>query len=110
MKECLPQTLKMPNDIEYRKILTELITKQMVVLGPTISLLKARKVSSLVIDDDGHVVRINGSPEEALKSLINEYVSLSGEIIKKTMEPLLARYPSLLELGKQMVKESEGNF
>lgn len=100
----------MPNDIEYRKILSELIEKQMVILGPTVSLLKARNVSSLQVDDDGQVVRINGSPEEALKSLINEYVSLSGEIIKKTMEPLLARYPSLLDLGQKAVKESEGDF
>ncbi len=86
----------MPDGIEdYLKLLTEIIQKQIVVLGPDIALVKARNVAGLEIADDGSVIKISGDPKEALQKLIDEYVSLSGLIVKKTMEPLLQKYPAL---------------
>jgi hypothetical protein len=43
-------------DEQYKQMLTDLIKKQMVVLGPNIALDKARKVSGLKISDDGNVM------------------------------------------------------
>lgn len=80
---------------EYKKLLTEIIKKQIVILGPDITLVKARNVSSLTVADDGSVTAVAGDPQKALQALIDQYVSLSGLIVKKTMEPLLAKYPSL---------------
>lgn len=80
---------------EYRKLLTEIIKKQIIILGPDITLVKARNVSALTIADDGSVTAISGDPQAALQALIDEFVSLSGLIVKKTMEPLLSKYPSL---------------
>lgn len=80
---------------EYKKLLTEIIKKQIIILGPDITLVKARNVSSLTIADDGSVTAISGDPQVALQGLIDEFVSLSGLIVKKTMEPLLSKYPSL---------------
>ncbi|MCG2692909.1 hypothetical protein L6279_02250 [Candidatus Parcubacteria bacterium] len=83
------------NGEEYKKILTEIIQKQIIILGPDIAIIKARNVVSLTITDDGRVTAIEGDPRPALQKLIDEYVSLSGLIVKKTMEPLLAKYPSI---------------
>ncbi|MBU4511853.1 hypothetical protein KKD19_01220 [Patescibacteria group bacterium] len=83
------------NGEEYKKILTEIIQKQIIILGPDIAIIKARNVVSLTITDDGTVTAIEGDPRPALQQLIDEYVSLSGLIVKKTMEPLLAKYPSI---------------
>ncbi len=80
---------------EYKKLLTEIIKKQIVILGPDITLVKARNVSSLTVADDGSVTAVAGDPQQALQALIDQYVSLSGLIVKKTMEPLLSKYPSI---------------
>ena len=79
---------------DYKKLLTEVIQKQMVILGPSIALAKARNVKGLTVGEDGTVVNIDGQPQELIQGLIDQFVQLSGLIVKKTMEPLLALYPS----------------
>ncbi len=78
---------------EYKKLLTQVIQKQMVILGPTITLAKARNVKGLTIADDGTVVNMEGQPQTLIQGLIDQFVQLSGLIVKKTMEPLLSVYP-----------------
>lgn len=83
-----PQT-----ETDYRKLLTDVIQKQMVILGPSITLAKARNVKGLTVADDGTVTAIQGQPQELIQGLIDQFVQLSGLIVKKTMEPLLSAYP-----------------
>ncbi|MBI4281296.1 hypothetical protein HY625_00575 [Candidatus Uhrbacteria bacterium] len=83
------------NNVDFRQLLTDIIKKQIVILGPDIALLKARNVKGLTIADDGVVTSISGTPQDVLQSLIDEYVALSGLIVKKAMEPLLMKYPSV---------------
>lgn len=78
---------------DYKKLLTDVIKKQIVILGPQITLVKARNVKGLTITDDGTVTDMQGSPQELIQSLIDQFVQLSGLIVKKTMEPLLTAYP-----------------
>jgi len=78
---------------DYKKLLTEVIQKQMVILGPTITLAKARNVKGLNVSDDGTVTEMAGQPQELIQALIDQFVQLSGLIVKKTMEPLLSAYP-----------------
>lgn len=75
---------------EHQKLLTEVIKKQIVILGPDITLAKARNVAGLTVADDGTVTAINGDPQLLTKELVNQFMELSGLIVKKTMEPLLA--------------------
>ncbi len=65
----------------------------MVILGPGISLAKARNVKGLVVSEDGTVTDIQGPPQVLIQGLIDQFVQLSGLIVKKTMEPLLSAYP-----------------
>jgi len=83
----------MQPNTDYKKLLTEVIQKQMVILGPSIALAKARNVKGLTVADDGTVVNIDGQPQELIQGLIDQFVQLSGLIVKKTMEPLLSIYP-----------------
>ena len=80
---------------EYRKMLTDLIQKQMVVLGPNIALDKARKVPGVKIADDGTVLDMDGNPSMVLKGVANEYMNLSGQIAQMTLNSLLEKYPSV---------------
>lgn len=78
---------------DYKQLLTDVIKKQIVILGPQITLAKARNVKGLTISEDGTVTEMQGPPQELIQSLIDQFVQLSGEIVKKTMEPLLSAYP-----------------
>ncbi len=78
---------------DYKKLLTDVIKKQIVILGPGITLAKARNVKGLTISDDGTVTDMQGQPQELIQALIDQFVQLSGLIVKKTMEPLLSAYP-----------------
>lgn len=82
-------------DQEYQKLLTDVIRKQIVILGPAITLAKARNVTGLTVSDDGTVTAISGNPQLITQQLVEQFMELSGLIVKKTMEPLLANYPEL---------------
>jgi len=73
----------------YQQLLTDAIKKQIIILGPNITLAKARNVKGLVVADDGTVTDISGNPQEITQALVGQFVQLSGEIVKKTMESLL---------------------
>lgn len=80
---------------EYGKMLTDLIQKQMVVLGPNIALDKARKVQGLKVSDNGTVLEVSGDPQMVLKGVANEYMMLSGQIVQMTLNSLLEKYPQM---------------
>lgn len=82
---------------DHKQLLTEIIQKQIIILGPQIALMKARNVEGLEVLDDGTVSEIRGDPNMITQKLIDQYISLSGMIVKKTMEPLLAKYPGISE-------------
>lgn len=89
----------MNNDQEqYRQLISEIIGKQIVILGPEIAVLKARSVSGLTIEDDGKVKELKGDPTTALKNLINVYVDLSGQIVKNTLSSIFTKYPGVKQL------------
>ena len=83
---------------EYQKMLTDLIQKQMLVLGPKIALDKAKKVSGLAVAEDGRVLSVDGDPQMVLKGVANEYMALSGQIAKMTLDTLLEKYPAVKSL------------
>lgn len=83
---------------DYKKMLTDLIQKQMVVLGPNIALDKARKVPGVTVSDDGTVQTVVGDPQMILKGVANEYMTLSGQIAQMTLNSLLEKYPGIKSL------------
>ena len=78
---------------DYKVIISEVIKKQMIILGPEITLSRTRNVKGLKVDDSGEILEISGPPQELIQELINQFVQLSGLIVQKTMEPILASYP-----------------
>lgn len=86
-------------DTDYKKIFSELIKKQMLVLGPDITLAKVKNVQGITVDNSGEVQSITGDPQQLLQLLINQFVELSGMIVKKTMESILTTYPGVLISG-----------
>ena len=94
---------------DYPKLLTEVLQKQIIILGPEITLLKARNVSGLTVADSGQVTAITGDPKETAIKLLEQFRELSPLLVKKTMKQLLSAiissYPSTsaptpIELGQ----------
>jgi hypothetical protein len=87
--------------IDYQKLLTDTLQKQMVILGPTITLAKAKHVQGLHVSDDGRVTGIDGNPQEVSIKLLEQFRELSPLMVKKTMRPLLnaiiSSYPKMQE-------------
>ncbi|MEK7068046.1 MAG: hypothetical protein AAB956_03550 [Patescibacteria group bacterium] len=80
---------------QYKSLMSEIITKQIVILGPQIAIIKARNVAGLTIDESGKVTDIKGEPAEALQNLIDAYVNLSGLIVKNALGSIFSKYPGL---------------
>ncbi len=82
-------------DNQYQQVLTDLIKKQMVMLGPNVALGQARKVSGLTVLEDGTVQSISGDPQEVLSAVAKQYMDLSGAICKMTLDSIIAKYPGI---------------
>jgi hypothetical protein len=80
---------------DYRNIINDILAKQAVILGQDIVILKARNVSGLNLTSDGKVESIDGKPEEVLQRLVDEYVELSGQIVKNILSPVFQKYPDI---------------
>lgn len=80
---------------EYSKLISQIIRKQVAILGPDVAILKAQKVEGLEVDEEGNVKTIEREPQQTLEDLIDQYVGLSGQIVKSAIKPLLADYPDL---------------
>jgi hypothetical protein len=85
----------MDNKQQYLQLLTEIIKKQAVILGPDIALLKARSIVGIKVSDDCSVTDIVGDPKEVIQKLINSYVELSGQIVKSALGSIFEKYPSI---------------
>lgn len=80
---------------QYVALISEIIKKQSLILGPEIAVLKARSVPGLMVDNDGKVTGVGDNPKETLQSLVDQYVELSGLIVKNALGSIFAKYPDL---------------
>ena len=80
---------------QYLSLLSEIIAKETVILGPDITILKARSIAGLVVDDKGNVIDIKGDVRQTLQKLVDVYVELSGQFIKSAIDPIFTKYPQI---------------
>jgi len=85
----------MEEKTQYMSLISEIIAKQAVILGPDIAILKARNVLGLAIDNSGKVTDIKGNPSNVVEQLIDEYVQLSGQIVKGALSSIFTKYPDI---------------
>ena len=85
----------------YLKLLTDIMHKEMIVLGPAPTLLKAKAIKGLHVSDNGSVTGIEGDPQEITRLLIENLMEFSESAVRKSVEPILSIYPgvSFAELG-----------
>ena len=62
----------------------------MAILGSEITIGRVKNVPGIEVDSKGEVVSIQGDPQAVLANLTNQFVELSGLIVKRIMESILA--------------------
>ena len=82
----------------YIELINEIIQKQAIILGPEIAMLKARNIPNLQVSPEGKVTDINGDPHAALQLLIDQYVSLAGQIVKNALGSIFEKYPNIKQV------------
>lgn len=88
---------------QYQNVLTDLIKKQMLMLGPNVALGQAKRVEGLMVDNEGNVTEIKGDPQAVLASVAKQYMALSGQIAQMTLESLVKKYPDVkISTGKEL--------
>lgn len=85
----------MDDRTRYIAIISEIIARQSIILGPDISVLKARSVPGLTVNDEGRVLDIKGDGNAVLQQLVNTYVELSGMIVKNALGSIFEKYPDI---------------
>ena len=79
----------------YKNMLSDLIKKQMIMLGPNVALGTVRKVSGITVSEDGTVTDITGEPQVVMEGVANAFMNLSGQIAQMTLKTILEKYPTI---------------
>lgn len=79
----------------YKKFLTELVRRHMVIFGANIGREIAASVQGLKIDDTGEVTAISGHPVTSLQKLVTKYQELSEPVALLQFRLLLDKYPDI---------------
>lgn len=69
----------------YKKFLTSLIKKQMLILGPAEALKKARTITGLKVDDDGNVSEISGSSSQITDEILTVFMGFPEKVAAKEL-------------------------
>ncbi len=83
---------------QYKSLIGEVIQKQAIILGPQMAIARAKRVQELVISDKGVVLEITGDPQVVVQKLIDQYVELSGLIVKNALSSVFVKYPSVKKI------------
>lgn len=79
----------------YQDLISEIIQKQIDILGPEMAVRKAKNVAGLSVGDDGRVLSVTGDAAAVLQNLVDQYIALSGEIVKNILNPVFMKYPEI---------------
>ncbi len=79
----------------YKKFLTELVRRHMVIFGANIAREIASSVPGLVVDDTGEISAIAGQPLTAMQKLVSRYQELSEPVALLQFRLLLDQYSDI---------------
>jgi len=80
---------------DCKKAITEIVKKQMDIVGPVVALSVAQKATSVKLSTSGEVMEIIGDPKTALEQVAEAYIAFSGEISKMILKSVIKSYPDI---------------
>jgi hypothetical protein len=80
---------------KYKKFLSDLIRRHMLILGPNIARDVASQVEGLLVDSSGEVSDLTGDQLLVAKDLISGYMNLSAPVTQLIAYQLFEQYPDI---------------
>lgn len=80
---------------QYKKFLTELVRKHMVIFGVNIAREIAISVPGLKVDESGEVMEIRGSAMAAIKKITSRFQELSEPVALLQFRLIMDKYPDI---------------
>ena len=80
---------------DYKKAISDIIKKQMEIVGPVVALSVAQKATSVKVSPSGDILEIIGDPKSALEQVAEAYIAFSGEISKMILKSVIKSYPDI---------------
>lgn len=80
---------------QYLSLLSEIIAKEVIVLGSDMAILRAQSIAGLSVDNNGEAIDIKGNAVQTLQELVYGYMELSGEATKDIIDPIFINYPQI---------------
>jgi hypothetical protein len=77
---------------DYKHLISEIIQKQSLILGPEMAIMRACRVPGLVITAAGDVADISGDAKEVLQELVDQYAALSGQVVRTALHTVFQKY------------------
>jgi len=81
---------------DYKKAISDIIKKQMEIVGPVVALSVAQKATSVKVSPSGDILEIIGDPKSALEQVAEAYIAFSGEISKMILKSVMKSYPDII--------------
>lgn len=79
----------------------DIIQKQITIFGPTIAIPRLRQIPGVSIEDDGTIMDLPNDPRSIMKTLVDQFNTLSPSVVKKTMKPIILLTESIADLKKE---------
>jgi len=72
----------MEQNADYKKLLTELLKRQISILGVDFVSKKVSDITGLKVDTEGNVIDIQGDANQVFNQTADRFVNLSGSTVK----------------------------
>ena len=82
-------------DAACQWILKEFIKKQIIILGPMVTILKARKIPGLLLDESGNISKTEADPGLLLTGILKEFALFSPVTSKFVFDSIISASPDL---------------
>lgn len=78
---------------QYMKLIQEMLDKLKDVLDEHVVVKIVKDVEGVTISENGKVLSIEGSHQDIIQRLMDRFLSLSNDVVVKTLQPLLTQCP-----------------
>lgn len=86
-----------PNDIDYKKLLSDLIQKLTIIFGPDITFARIKNIPQIKLNVDGSIEKTFGDNIIMLDRVVDKFMELSEFATDKAIQSLIPDYPLLAE-------------
>ncbi len=80
------------SESDYNSVLSEFLQKQVLIFGHDAVVANLQDIKGLVIDSEGIVKKLEGSPQQVLEEVVKKLSELSDYAVKHSLDTVVAAH------------------